>query len=136
MALIEINKDPTRPQLRSFALLWFPAFCALVGFLLYRSVGATPAYAIWAGGAAVSVVGLVVPAFMRLVFVGLMYLTFPIGFVVAHVLLGAIYYAVITPIGLVMRLGGYDPMGRRGTHETYWQTRSGQRPRKRYFQQF
>ncbi|HUH02910.1 MAG TPA: SxtJ family membrane protein [Kofleriaceae bacterium] len=135
MALVQINKHPSRGQLRSFALLWFPAFCALVGFLLYRSVGATAAYAVWAGGAAISVVGLLAPAFMRLVFVGLMYLTFPIGFVVAHVLLGAIYYVVITPIGVVMRLGGYDPMGRRGTRESYWHTRSGQRPRKRYVRQ-
>lgn len=136
MALVQINKDPSRGQLRSFALLWFPAFCALVGFLLYRGVGATPAYAVWGGGVVISVVGLLAPAFMRLVFVGLMYVTFPIGFVVAHVLLGAIYYAVITPIGLVMRVGGYDPMGRRGIRETYWQPRSGQRPRKRYFRQF
>lgn len=136
MPLIEINKNPSRGQLRSFALIWFPAFCGLVGFLLYRHLGATPAYVAWAAGAAISVVGLLVPAFMRLVFVGLMYVTFPVGFVVAHVLLAAIYYLVVTPVALLMRLLRYDPMGRRGARDTYWSTRTGERPRKRYFRQF
>ena len=138
MGLIEINKNPSRPQLRTFALVWFPAFCALVGFLLFRKVGETPAYAVWGAGSGISIVGLLVPSFMRVVFVGLMYLTFPIGFVVAHVLLAAIYYAVLTPIGLLMRLAGYDPMGRGAGKEsgTYWTTRGGERPRKSYFRQF
>jgi hypothetical protein len=136
MALIEINKHPSRGQLRSFALVWFPAFCAVVGFLVYRRVGEVPAYAVWGGGAAISAVGLLVPAFMRVVFVGLLYVTFPIGFVVAHILLGAIYYVVLTPIGLVMRLTGYDPMGRRGTRDSYFTERERERPRKSYFRQF
>ncbi len=139
MGLVEINKDPSRSQLRSFALIWFPAFCALVGFLLFRKMGTTPAYAVWGTGLALSVVGLLVPSFMRIIFVGLMYITFPIGFVVAHVLLAVIYFAVLTPIGLLTRLTGYDPMGRRkNTTETttYWVTREERRPRKSYFRQF
>lgn len=139
MGLVEINKDPSRSQLRSFALIWFPAFCALVGFLLFRKVGTTPAYAVWGTGLALSVVGLFVPSFMRIIFVGLMYITFPIGFVVAHVLLAAIYYVVLTPIALVMRVTGYDPMGRRKAKiapKTYWTTRESNRPRKSYFRQF
>ncbi len=139
MGLVEINKNPTRSQLRTFALVWFPAFCALVGFLLFRNVGETPAYVVWGAGAAISLAGLAVPSFMRIVFVGLMYLTFPMGFVVAHVLLAIIYFAVLTPIGLLMRLTSYDPMGRRKSKDaesTYWTTRAGKRPRKSYFRQF
>tara|TARA_R110002096_G_scaffold44524_5_gene119741 strand:+ start:6019 stop:6438 length:420 start_codon:yes stop_codon:yes gene_type:complete len=139
MGLVEINKDPTRSQLRSFALIWFPAFCALVGFLLFRKVGTTPAYAVWGTGAVLSVIGLLVPAFMRLIFVGLMYITFPLGFVVAHILLAAIYFSVLTPIGLLTRLTSYDPMGRGKNNtnsQTYWVTREERPPRKSYFRQF
>ncbi len=139
MGLVEINKSPSRSQLRSFALIWFPAFCALVGFLFFRRVDTTWGYAVWGAGAAISIIGLLIPLFMRIVFVGLMYLTFPIGFVVAHVLLAAIYYVVLTPIGLFMRLAGYDPMGRHEPESksgSYWTVRSTNRQRKSYFRQF
>ena len=33
--VIEINRNPSRQELRQFAAFWFPAFWALVGFLLY-----------------------------------------------------------------------------------------------------
>ena len=37
----------------------------------------------------------------------------PIGWTISQLILGVVYYLVITPIGLIMRLGGYDPMKRR-----------------------
>ena len=32
-SLIRINKDPSRHDLRMFAAVWFPLFCALVVFI-------------------------------------------------------------------------------------------------------
>ena len=78
-------------------------------------------------------------AFMRMVFLGMSYLAWPIGFVVSHIILAAVYYLVLTPVGLVMRLVGYDPMKRRFDRDgsSYWIARdpSGV-DSKRYFRQF
>ena len=62
------------------------------------------------------------PGLMRMVFLGMSYLTWPIGFVVSHVVLALVYYLVLTPIGLLMRLFGYDSMKRRFDPEapSYW----------------
>ena len=67
-------------------------------------------------------VGLVSPGLLRIVYLGMIYATLPIGIVVSYVILAATYYLVLTPIGLVMRLCGYDPMHRRFDRkaESYW----------------
>ena len=87
----------------------------------------------------VPVVGWLAPSFMRLVFLGMSYAAWPIGFVVSHVVLAMVYYLVMTPIGLVMRLFGYDPMTRHrmGRWTSCWVERTGRaRGPESYFRQF
>ena len=71
----------------------------------------------------------------RAIYVVLMCVSFPIGFVVSSVLLVAIYFLVFTPIGLVFRLIGRDTMGRRldPARTTYWHERPAPRPLTSYF---
>ncbi|MFQ5491529.1 MAG: SxtJ family membrane protein [Phycisphaerae bacterium] len=138
MALIKINFDPSKKDLRQFALIWFPAFIALVGVLTYTKGQAhTAAWAIWIAGAAISVIGLAAPAFMRIVFVGLTCLTFPIGWVVSHVILGVVFFVVMTPMGWVMRLTGWDPMHRTfdPSAKSYWIAHNPGANTARYFRQ-
>lgn len=104
MALIELDPNPSKRDLKLFALIWFPALFAVVGGLvLYHSGSFRIAALIWCGALLVSFVGLLVPLVMRLVYVGLSYALFPIGWAISGLLLASIYFLVITPIGLVMR---------------------------------
>ena len=82
----------------------------------------TVAVVLWGLAVVVPVFGWLVPAFMRLVYLGMSYAAWPIGFVVSHVILGLVYYLVFTPIGLIMRLVGYDPMARGFDRDgdSYW----------------
>jgi hypothetical protein len=56
-----------------------------------------------------------------------------LGYVNSRVLLSLMYYLVVTPFGVVLRLAGHDPLHRRGPQrESYWvpreiprQSRSG-----------
>ena len=75
---------------------------------------------------------------MRAVYVGLSCAAFPVGFVVSHVVMVLVYYGVVTPIGLVMRLLGHDPMHRGFDRDaaTYWVERPAVHDPKRYFRQF
>ena len=53
--------------------------------------------------------------------------------------LALVYYLVVTPIGLIMRLFGYDPMTRRRDceFESFWVPRGkGDRGPESYFRQF
>ena len=102
---------PDRKQLRQFAGIWFPAFCALVGWSIARKTGYWNEVEIgWAIAGIISIAGLVFPPLIRPIFVGLILLTYPIGWVVSHVLLGLIFYGVVTPIGLLLRATGHDSL--------------------------
>ena len=110
-AMISIEWNPDRKQLRQFAGIWFPAFCALLGWIIARKTGHWAAVEIaWVVCAGIAVGGFFYPPLIRPVFVGLILATFPIGWVVSHLLLGAIFFGIVTPIGLVLRLTGHDPL--------------------------
>jgi hypothetical protein len=136
MSLIRINRNPSGRQLLTFAGAWVLALGAAgLGCWLRGRRGA--AEAIWALGAAVPLCGLADRRALRAAFLGLSYLTYPVGYAVSHAVLAAAYYAVLTPIGLTMRLLGHDPLSRgfdpaRGT---YWTERKGPRPPESYFKQ-
>ena len=57
---------------------------------------------------------------------------------VGFVALLLVYYGLVTPIGLVFRLMGRDPLQRRFDRalDSYWIRRRSSLPAKRYFQQF
>lgn len=122
MALLQPNLDPSEKDLRWFAGLWFPAFAAMVGYLVFRKLGAVNlAIAIWTAAAVISLAGLWSPRSIRAVYQGMMRLTFPIGWTVSHILLFVVYFAVIMPIGIIIRLFD-DPMQRRFEPgaKSYW----------------
>ncbi len=139
MSVVEINTDPTRRQLNQFGFIWM-GFIAFFGVIaLYKLHNPSLARGLWIAAVVVPVVGWIFPRFMRWVFLGMSYLAFPIGFVVSHVVLAVVYYLVLTPIGLLTRLFGYDSMKRRfdPQAESYWVERStAAADSKRYFRQF
>jgi hypothetical protein len=109
--MIAIQWNPDQKQLRQFAGIWFLAFCALVGWSIARKTGYWHEVEIgWAIAGIISIAGLVFPPLIRPIFVGLILLTYPIGWVVSHVLLGLIFYGVVTPIGLLLRATGHDSL--------------------------
>ena len=137
--MLEINKNPSTRELRQFAGIWFPLFCAMIGLVLYKRLHwQTAGYVVWGMGAVMALAGLAAPAIIKPVFIGMMYASFPIGWVMTHVLLGVMYYGVLTPIGLMMRLAGRDTMTRRLDPEakSYWIEREPVTSKERYFRQY
>jgi hypothetical protein len=139
MSVVQINRHPTRRQLQQFGLIWmgFVALAGLIAFFKFQMPGL--AFGLWLAAVVVPLIGWLIPPFMRLVFLGMSYLGWPIGFVVSHVVLAIVYYLVLTPIGLMTRLFGYDSMRKRFDRDaaTYWAERpSSAVAAKRYFRQF
>jgi hypothetical protein len=67
-----------------------------------------------------------------------MYAAYPIGWTISHLLLLIVYYVILTPVGLAMRLAGRDPLDRSPdpAAESYWVRRTPPDSPARYFRQF
>jgi len=138
MPLIEIDTNPPRKQLHVFALCWLVFFGAAGAVVWAGGAARGAAVALWAAAVGVPAVGLLWPAVLRVLYVAMAFATWPIGLAVSFLILAGVYYLVITPTGLLLRLFGRDPMSRRFDREaeTYWVPHRQADNIKRYFQQF
>jgi hypothetical protein len=138
MALVDINWHPSRKELRVFALLLLAFFAIVAGLMVFRFSATTAAGVVFAVAALISVTGLCVPSWLRPVYVGWIVAAYPIGWLVSHIVIAMLFYLVITPIGLIMRVFGRDPMHRRFDRSapTYWKSRPSDSESRRYFRQF
>lgn len=138
MSLIRIHRDPSRRQLAVFAVGWTLSL-VLIGWLFPLVLGDfSLRAACWGAAVIVPAIGLAVPGFLKGTYLVSAYAALPIGLVVSYAILGVIYYLVLTPVGLVLRLRGYDPLNRtfHPQADTYWVERETPADTNRYFRQF
>jgi hypothetical protein len=139
MSLVSVNWNPSRKDLNGFRLI---AVCAgvLIAALLYavKQVDLRWCLAIAAAGGVIGLSGLISLKLTRAIYVVMMAVTLPIGFVVSLLLMGLFYFGLITPLGLIFRLIGRDAMRRRFDPDasTYWIPHQQATKAERYFQQF
>ena len=138
MAVVDLRLDPTDRELHWFGPL-LALFAGVVGAIARWQFDApSVSAALWTAGGLIATFYLLVPASRIVIYRGWIYATYPIAWVVAHVVLAAVYYLVVTPIGLAMRLIGRDPLSRNfwPEAETYWIARRPRRETSQYFRQF
>lgn len=138
MSIVEINWNPSRKELRVFAVLQLVFFSVVAAIVFRRTGSLAVAGALWAVSLAAAAVGCWHPPWIRPFYVGWMAAVMPIGVVVSYAVLAIVWYLVITPVGLIMRLCGRDPMQRRWEPQakTYWIPRPGAPPIDRYFRPY
>jgi hypothetical protein len=138
MQWADISFAPPSRTLRQFAGLWLLFFIGLACWHGFVTGNRTTAIVFAALALAVGPLGLVRPQTIRLLFVGSMILTFPIGWVVSRILLAFLFYGVFTPVGLVFKLLGRDSLARRyqPNKDTYWAPKVLTTDARSYFRQF
>ena len=145
--MIEINLRPDEKTLRQFGfialvgfglvavLAWFEWLVFAVGLGAARPgvAGALAALSLLSG-----VFSLVYPKANLPIYVGLTLLSYPIGFVLSYVIMGILFYGLITPVGLIFKLIGRDALHRRFEPQaaSYWVDPRPRRSRDTYFKQF
>jgi chromate transport protein ChrA len=139
MALVEVNWNPDRKQLRLFGVGAL-VILTIVAMLLYwlKGLPTTRAFTLSTAGLAIFLVSLASSRLTRMIYVALTAVTLPIGIVISLVLMATFYYVILTPVGLFFRLIGRDSLRRKFDRSaaTYWIPRRAPDTSDRYFHQF
>ena len=148
MAMIQIDWNPPPKALRTFGLIGLVAF-ALLATAVYFQVGGQlkkipdgairpTAYILGALAGYCGLFAALAPTLLKPLYVLLTVVTFPIGLVISYIVVTIMFYFVITPIGLIFKLIGKDPMTRQfdPAAPSYWIRREPPASVKRYFRQF
>jgi hypothetical protein len=117
------TEDVTVAQARKSTLVVAGVLVLVAGWQLYR--GRPSASSGLAAAGALLLVCAAIPAAAILFHKWWMTLAGALGYVNSQILLSALFFLVLTPIGLVVRLVGHDPLERkRGNEKSYWRPRA------------
>jgi hypothetical protein len=120
---------------REFGLAVGAVFVLLGSWWLYR-------------GKFTPIASITLPLGARLILFGLFWpraLVFPnqawmllaegLSYITTRIILGLVFFLIITPIGVLKRLSGWDPLGRRGARSaSYWKPYSERQHNPRHYE--
>ena len=106
-----MNRQPARKDLRQFSLIVGGIFSVIGLWPMILRNEDSRLWSLTLGGTLV-VLGLAVPQSLKQVHAGWMKVGHVLGTINTRIILGIIYYALITPMGVIMRLMGKDSMHR------------------------
>jgi hypothetical protein len=139
MSMIEINWRPKHKELRNFGLIALIA-SVTISLLLYllKDLGKQWILVITSTGSVIFLCSLISDELTRIIYITLTLITLPIGWVMSFIVLAIFYFLIITPLGLVFRLTGRDPLHRKfdSRTESYWLRREPPDTIDRYYHQF
>jgi membrane-bound ClpP family serine protease len=120
---------------REFGLIVGSVLLLLGGWWLFRGKFAFGRQAAVTTGALLIVLGLLWPRALVLPNKAWMFLAAGLSFVTTRVILALVFFLVVTPIGVVKRLMGWDPLSRRGERRaSYWQPYSERQRNPRHYE--
>lgn len=86
-------------------------------------------------GAVLVLLGLAWPRVLKWPNKGWMALAAMLGYVSSHIVLAVVFFLIVTPIGLIKRLSGWDPLSRRAdSSESYWRPYSERQRNPRHYE--
>ena len=100
-----------RKELRNFGLIVGGVFCVIGIWPMIRHGEALRLWALLPGVLLIPL-GLVAPSLLEPLFKVWMKIGHVMGWVNTRIILGVLYFGLITPMGVVMRLFGWDSMSR------------------------
>src|SRR5260370_29160003 len=134
----DIPRNPAGKTLRQFAGAWLVFFLAAGAHRYFVRGQHGIGLALGVMAAAVGVLGLARPAAVRWLFITCMALAFPIGWLVSQVMLLLMFYLIITPVSLLFRARGRDPLARKPApgRASFWRPKPTPQDVRSYFRQY
>lgn len=139
MAMVQLDMNPSEGKLRQFGQI-APFMLLLIACILRWRFGLP-----MSGLATFCIIGVLIFILSRLstklvkpVYLTLILIGFPIGWVISHLIMLLFFFGIITPLALVFRLFGRDALHRRWDSkcESYWTEHPKCDRVERYFKQF
>src|SRR5262245_28616912 len=105
------HQEITKRTLRQFGLMVGGIFL-LIG--LWPFVCRQDPVRLWAVvlGTVLVAAGVAIPGILQEIYKGWMFVGHVLGWINTRIILGVLFYGIVTPMGVVMRLAGRDPMRR------------------------
>src|SRR5256885_382014 len=130
----DIDLRPDHRKLRQFAVL-VTGIALVFAAVALRRHGTL--LTMWSVAAVYGAISVARPRLAHPLYVGLTVATFPIGWLVSRLVLGIVFYVVITPVALTQRLVRRDALNLRDTEEaSYWEKTETPRDPASYLRQF
>jgi Saxitoxin biosynthesis operon protein SxtJ len=128
---------PDVRELRRFAVAMLIGFTLLGLLAAWRAGGiGTGSLVLWGIGVFLATAAFV-PTLGRVAYLGVYLPTSVIGYVVSHVILAMMFFFVITPLGIILRLMGKDLLQRRRQKQkTGWMPVKAEKSEDSYYRQF
>lgn len=125
-----MNTPPfTAKHGRRFALTLATAFAVLAALAFWRG-RATPASVFGGAATLFLLAALFIPAKLEGVERGWMSLAHMISRVTTPIFMAIVYFVILTPVGVVRRIGGANPLVHRESGGSYWIRRAARDPDK------
>lgn len=120
---------------REFGLLVGGVSLALGGWWWYRGRYPVVSVVLLCVGATLMLLGALFPRSLVVPNRLWMGMAVAMGFVTTRIILAVVFFLVVTPIGIVRRLTGGDPLGRRGARaESYWKPYTERRADPKHYE--
>jgi hypothetical protein len=114
----------TKKQLRTFGVA-LTIFLSVIGLIHFWKGNEPTNFWFWGAAALVLLTTLSVPILINPIYRAAMFIAHILGWINTRIILGLLYYFLFTPIALVMKLIGHDPLHRKFDKQakTYWKVR-------------
>ena len=133
--MLQAMKKKSFRREREFGLIVGGVFVLLSGWWLYRGKFSNGSYFTLPLGSLLILLGLLWPRALVWPNRGWMLLAEGLSFVTTRIILGVVFFLMITPIGVVKRLLGWDPLNRRsGRSASYWRPYSERQRDPRHYE--
>jgi saxitoxin biosynthesis operon SxtJ-like protein len=120
---------------REFGLIVGGVLVLLSAWWMYRGKFPSVAHITLPLGAVLMLLGLVLPRMLVWPNKAWMALAGVLSFVSTRIILAFVFFLVVTPIGVVKRLSGWDPLNRRGgPSASYWRPYSARQRDPRHYE--
>lgn len=107
----------------------------LASWWLYREKLISAAYIILPLGSLLIILGLVFPRALVVPNKAWMLLAEGLSFITTRIILGVVFFGIMTPIGVIKRFLGWDPLNRRrGSSDSYWKPYSDRQRDPRHYE--
>ena len=136
MSLVHINWRPDAKELRKFGITVLIGFAIIGTIIFFTAKTPVSAYWLWGIGAVFGISGLTGTVIALPFYFAWMGIAFVIGNIMSRIIMVLVYFLVVTPIGLLMRMTGRDRLRLKKTKEDSYWTDASHSSKDSYHRQF